>query len=329
MTAIIAPVNSPREVEPLVAAGADELYCGLIDSSWARKYSPVCSPNRREWREANLTSFQELASVVRRAHEFSVPVSLALNAPYFAGCQEKDLASYARKAVSAGVDAILLADVGALLLLRELDLGVKLHVSSVAGVYNSQAVSFFKRLGVRRIILPRHLTLAEIRPIMKSHPKIKFEVFTLYNRCIHSDGLCTFLHGDECFGLGANMCARKHKITGKPSNAMIRGSIRKLEDVYHTTAGITQNLAFTCGLCGLYDLVKWGVYGAKIVGRGKPLWMREYGVKIIRSLLKHIEEDKPTRNEFIKDVRTIIEHTVFSDTTRSCTDFNCFYPEVL
>lgn len=329
MTSIIAPVNSPAEVEPLAAAGAGELYCGLIDASWNRKYSPVCSPNRREWRDSNLKSFRELASVVTRAHKRSLPVSLALNAPYFAGCQEKDLASYARKAAEAGVDAILLADIGALLLLREMDLGVKLHVSSVAGVYNSQAVSFFKRLGVHRIILPRHLTLSEIRSIMKSHPKIKFEVFTLFNRCIHSDGLCTFLHGDESFGLGANMCARKHRITAKPSNAMIRASIGRLDKVYHTPAGITQNLAFTCGLCGLHDLVKWGVYGVKIVGRGKPLWMREYGVKIIRTLLKHIEEDKPSRGEFIKDVRTIIEHTVFSDTSRPCTDFNCFYPEVL
>ncbi|MFH1788381.1 MAG: U32 family peptidase [Candidatus Altiarchaeota archaeon] len=329
MTSIIAPVNSPAEVEPLAAAGADELYCGLIDSSWNRKYSPVCSPNRREWRDSNLKSFRELASVVLRAHKKSISVSLALNAPYFAGCQEEDLASYAVKAAKTGVDALMLADVGALLLVAGLDLGVKLQVSSVAGVYNSKAVAFYKKIGASRIILPRHLRLSEIRSIVKSNPGIQFEVFALYNRCIHSDGLCTFLHGGEEYGLGANVCARKYEITGKPSNARMRASIRKLDAAYHTHSGILQNLAFTCGLCGLYDLVKWNVYGVKLVGRGKPLWMREYGVRLISGLIQHIKEDKPKRGEFIRDVRSIVEHTVFEDAFRPCTDFNCFYPEVL
>jgi putative protease len=204
-------------------------------------------------------------------------------------------------------------------------LGVSVHASSVAGAYNSKAVSFFRRLGAERVILPRDLTLAEIRSITKSCPDMEFEVFILYNRCLYSDGFCTFLHGDECFGLGENACTRVYDIRSQRSEK--NKNIKRLDWAYHTREGVTQSLAFQCGLCALHDLAKWGVYSVKIVGRAKPLWMREYGVKMIGNLMRHIEEDAPSRREFIQDVRRIVESTVYSDVKRPCTDLNCFYPE--
>ena len=154
-------------------------------------------------------------------------------------------------------------------------------------------------------------------------------MFILYNRCLFSDGFCTFLHGDECFGLGENACTKTYAIKANSCRGGSTRNIRRLDSAYHTQQGINQNLSFTCGLCALYDLAKWGVHGVKIVGRAKPLWMRELGVRMIRKFLRHIDEDNPSRRNFIRDVRSIVENTVFADVRRPCTDLNCFYPEVL
>lgn len=329
MVSIIAPVNSVDEVEPLVSAGAGELYCGLIDDKWAKKYSPVCAPNRREWRECNLESFSELSAVVEEGHCLGAPVSLAVNAPYFAQCQMRDLKVFLERACACGVDAFMVADLGCMTLLRELDLGVSVHVSSVAGVFNSRTASFYRKLGAERIILPRHLTLSEIRSIVSARSDMEFEVFTLFNRCVHSDGYCTFLHGSPEYGLGANACTLAYDVYGQPDGRRIRGKVGRYLESFRTRDGVLDNLSFQCGLCALYDLHGWGVHGAKVVGRGNPLWMKKMGVELMSNILKHVEEDKPDRGEFVRDVRSVVENTVFSDRRRTCTGMNCFFPELI
>jgi len=324
MVLINAPVNSPSEVEPTVKAGASEVYCGLIDGEWDRKYSAVCAPNRREWRESNLKSFRELAQVVGKAHALDVPVSLAVNAPYFSGSQEKDLLRYVKKAHSTGVDNLMVADIGTLLRLSELGLDVDVSLSSVAGAYNSQAISFYRGLGVERAILPRHLCLSEIHSILKSHPDFKFEVFILFNRCLFSDGLCTFLHGSKEYGLGRNVCGRRFKVKEMPGGR----ENTLFEEVFHSPESAPQNFSFQCGMCALYDLSRWGVYGVKVVGRGKPFWMREFGVRMLKKIIDHLEE-KPSKVIFMRDVRSIVENTVFADSKRPCNQFNCFFPELI
>jgi len=57
---ILAPLNSPREIRPLLEAGADEIYCGVLAREWKDRYTNVGSINRREWSTSNLNTYQEL-----------------------------------------------------------------------------------------------------------------------------------------------------------------------------------------------------------------------------------------------------------------------------
>lgn len=329
MSKIVAPVNDVSEVRALVEAGAGELYCGLMASSWIKKYSPVCGPNRREWIQPNLTSLKELESLVNSAHKSEVQVSVAVNSPSFSNSQLEDAVNLIENLDSLGVDFVMVADLGLLRRLSGINLELRVHVSSVAGVFNSQTARFYQGLGVDRIILPRHLTLPEIRGIVMNTDGLEYEAFTLFNRCLYSDGFCTLLHGSKEFGVGENMCAKKYGITPEPDDPLIRGNLDLLEKAFHSSRGAVQNLGFTCGLCSLFDLVSWGVNRFKIVGRGKPLWMRVLGVKMMNEMLVHLIKDKPGRAEFMAEVRSIVENTVYEDQRRPCTQYNCFYPEVL
>ncbi|MBR0350460.1 MAG: hypothetical protein IJH76_01325 [Clostridia bacterium] len=65
---ILAPISSLKEVEKVINAGADEVYCGIIDKKLTEKYS-LPFINRRPFDNCNLSSFNELKGVVDYCHK--------------------------------------------------------------------------------------------------------------------------------------------------------------------------------------------------------------------------------------------------------------------
>ncbi|MFH0860225.1 MAG: U32 family peptidase [Candidatus Altiarchaeota archaeon] len=325
---VASPVNGVHETELLISAGASELYCGYLPRYWIRKYTPVGSLNRREWADANLKDISELEEIVGIAHDFGVTVSLGLNAQYYSEKQVPDLRRYVDETLSAGVDSYLVSDIGLLRLLREDYEDVALHLSSVAHVYNSLAAGFYERMGVRRIILPRHLTVDEIKKVVKGKSKVEFEAFILYNRCANCDGLCTFQHGSEEYGLGANACSLDYKIIPVPPSSRVSSNIEYYAKSCLSPQGFMDNIAFQCGLCALYEFKRLGLHSVKIIGRSKPLWMKLLGVRLTSFLIGFLDEN-PTKSEFTDTVKGIVEYDLMGGRIRTCTQYNCYYPEML
>lgn len=328
MLKIVAPLNAVDDVNPLIDAGASELYCGVLTRKWLRKYTPVVSPNRREWRDANLGSFDELEEVVKSAHSRDVSVALTLNAQYFTEKQVPDLKRYVKKAVGTGVDAFFVSDIGAICLIREIDDSVGVHLSSVAATFNSSAAKFYGKLGAGRIILPRHLRLKEIKEVVKSNSGLEFEAFVMYNRCPNVDGLCTFLHGSAEYGLGTNGCALLYDIEEFPKDEGVRRNVKNIQTWTHTPDGFVTNLAIQCGLCALYDFERWGLHAIKIIGRGKPLWMKLVGVKLALQFVDLLKKN-PSKKRFMSVVRKKVENDLIDDHPRFCNALNCHYPELI
>lgn len=79
---LIVPISKVEEVLPIIEAGADELYCGVLPLEWYKKYTNVASINRAERMRSNLKNFDELKQIVKMAHSYNIPVSLALNSIY-------------------------------------------------------------------------------------------------------------------------------------------------------------------------------------------------------------------------------------------------------
>lgn len=124
---LVVPVSKINEVLPLIKAGADEFYCGVFCEEWQKEYSrAVLFSNRAEQLSANLKSFAELKQVVSIAHRSNVRVSLTLNTTYI-GEQYLMLEKYIKQALDCKIDAIIVADLGVLLTLKEINIDRDKH----------------------------------------------------------------------------------------------------------------------------------------------------------------------------------------------------------
>jgi len=93
-------------------------------------------------------------------------------------------------AAGLGVDALILADVGLLAYAREKHPQLNLHLSVQGSATNYEAVNFcHKEFGIRRAVLPRVLTLAQVEHVIKNTP-VEIEVFGFGSLCVMNEGRC-------------------------------------------------------------------------------------------------------------------------------------------
>ena len=126
---IFSPLDKAEEVEPLIEAGANEFYCGLLEESWYAPY-PVISINRRPAGKGHFRNFKTLEKAADISHRNNVPVFFALNEHYYTKKQLPLVKDYIQKATDAGVDAFIISDYGLLSMLPKIHAQTKIHIST-------------------------------------------------------------------------------------------------------------------------------------------------------------------------------------------------------
>jgi putative protease len=134
--------------------------------------------------------------------------------------------------VALGPDALIMADPGLILLVRERWPDVQIHLSVQANTTNAAAVRFWQRQGMRRVILSRELSLDEIAEIRAACPDMELEVFVHGALCIAYSGRCLlsgyFNHRDANQGSCTNACRWEYRVAGaEPPAAVMRRSRRR------------------------------------------------------------------------------------------------------
>jgi putative protease len=113
-------------------------------------------------------------------------------------------------------DAIIMSDPGMIMLARENYPDMPLHLSVQANTINYAAVKFWEKQGIKRIILSRELSLAEIEQIRQECPDIELEVFIHGALCMAYSGRCLLSgylnHRDSNQGACTNSCRWEYKI---------------------------------------------------------------------------------------------------------------------
>ncbi|WP_287879814.1 tRNA 5-hydroxyuridine modification protein YegQ [Aquitalea sp.] len=113
-------------------------------------------------------------------------------------------------------DALIMADPGLIMMVRERWPEVPIHLSVQANTVNYMGVKFWQKLGVSRIILSRELSLDEIAEIRQECPDIELEVFVHGALCIAYSGRCLlsgyFNHRDPNQGTCTNACRWDYKM---------------------------------------------------------------------------------------------------------------------
>ncbi len=174
---LVCPAGTPSALREAVEAGAHSVYCGFRDETNARNFPGLnFSP-------------AELKAAVAYAHERGARVLVAINTFAQAGCT--DLWKRAvDEAVAAGADALILADPGVLAHAARTYPEMRLHLSVQASASSPEAIRLHvEEFGVKRVVLPRVLTLPEIAAL-NAEIDCETEVFVYGGLCVMAEGRC-------------------------------------------------------------------------------------------------------------------------------------------
>lgn len=236
MLEILAPCGSPESLEAALNTGADAVYLGLRSFS-ARKNA------------ANFTQ-EEFSSAVDKAHRQGVKVYAAINTLMFDD-ELSELENAVRFIDEAGADAVIVQDMGAAQFIKQTAPRLHLHASTQMTVTSASGAEFAKRQGFTRVVLPRELSLEEIRNIT-SNVDIETEVFVHGALCVCLSGQCllsAFLGGRSG---NRGLCAQPCRLNYKCGD---RENVLSLKDLSLIDK--------------LKELEQAGVTSAKIEGRMK------------------------------------------------------------
>jgi len=175
---LVCPAGTPASLQTAVDAGADSVYCGFRNATNARNFPGLnFSP-------------EELGRSVGYAHARGAKVLLALNTYPPAG-KVGLWREAADEGVRAGVDAFIVADMGVAAYLAGRHPEARLHLSVQAAASSPEAVRYYcEHFGVKRIVLPRILTIPEIRALQAEIP-CEIETFVFGNHGLMVEGRCS------------------------------------------------------------------------------------------------------------------------------------------
>lgn len=279
---IVSPVDNYAEAVLLIEAGADELYGGYVPEAWDQ-YSLTASLNQRTFAGAQINTEADLADIISLSHDQGVTFSLTLNAPFYTEDQMPLLLDYVAQMVSLGIDGVILADFGLLRMLKEQHPELEFHASTLAHLSNAGAVKFMLTQGIQRVVLPRHLTVADMGEIVRQVPDVNFDAFFLVGKCPNTEGLCTFHHSsaDKIWPCEIPYAVQPLR---EPVSDILTSAMQRQGGWAET------NRRHGCGLCAVPHLRKAGIRGLKLVGRGAPAAQKVRNITLAREFVLLAEE---------------------------------------
>ncbi len=174
---LVCPAGALPALKAAVDNGADAVYCGFRDATNARNFAGL-----------NFDA-ASMSQGIAYAHRHGAEVLLAINTFAQAGRWEEWRRSIDAAAAS-GADALIVADLGLLEYASRRHPGLRLHVSVQGSATNHEAINFCQReFGVRRAVLPRVLTLAQVRKLVEN-TSVEIEVFGFGSLCVMNEGRC-------------------------------------------------------------------------------------------------------------------------------------------
>ncbi|MBF0256904.1 MAG: tRNA 5-hydroxyuridine modification protein YegQ, partial [Gammaproteobacteria bacterium] len=192
---LLSPAGTLRNMRYALAYGADAVYAGMP------RYSLRVRNN--DFLLDNLA--QGIAETQAQGRKFFVAANIM---PH--GAKLKTFINDMAPVLEMRPDALIMADPGLILLVRERWPEQAIHLSVQANTMNAASVRFWQQQGLSRVILSRELSLEEIAAIRQACPDMELEVFVHGALCIAYSGRCLlsgyFNHRDANQGTCTNSC---------------------------------------------------------------------------------------------------------------------------
>lgn len=290
---LVAPAGSLLALKTAIDRGADAVYLGLRNATNARNFGGL------NFSEA------DIQRGVEYAHQRGKQALFAINT-YPQARQSQEWRAAIDTAVKLGADAVILADPGLMAYAANRHPDLRLHLSVQASATTVDAIELMReQFGIRRVVLPRVLSLQEIAKIIPQ-TSVEIEVFGFGSLCVMVEGRCllsSYVTGDSPNNKG--VCSPAHAVSWEEKDQVLSARLSgNLIDRY--AAGETAGYPTLCkgrfevegeidyaleeptslnAISLLPDLLKMGVRAIKVEGRQRsPTYVAQV-IATLRSAL--------------------------------------------
>lgn len=213
----------------------------------------------------------ELLSAVKYCHLYGVKLYVTANTLVFEN-EIDEFLDYMKFLYEIGVDAVIMQDLGMISLVRRLIPDLEVHASTQINCHNDESLYFLEKLGVKRAVLAREMSIDEIRNL---NCPIEKEIFIHGALCVSYSGQCLFssLNGGRSGNRGS--CVGSCRL---PYELYDENKIKTDGDYLLSTKEL-------CSVNHIKEILELGVHSLKIEGRMKSPEYVGYVTKVYRRLI--------------------------------------------
>ncbi len=295
---LLAPAGDFEKLKMAIEYGADAVYCGA-EMFGLRAGSKNFSP-------------EQLADAVEFVHDRGKKIYLALNI-FEHNDDFQELDPFLNDIQWIAFETFIVSDQGILSLLRKKRKDAVIHLSTQANTTNYSSASFWYEQGVKRIVLARELSFAEIKELRENTPKeLEIEAFVHGAMCISYSGRCllsAFMAGrDANRGECAHPCRWKYSLVEEQRPGEYLPIIEDERGSY------IFNSKDLCMIEHIPDLIASGIGSFKIEGRTKSIF---YTATVVAAYRKAIDayyadpEAYTFQKEWMEELEKV-SHRIFS-----------------
>ncbi len=292
---LLSPAGDIEIFKMVIDAGADAVYFGG-DMFGARAYAK------------NFTA-EEGAAAIRYAHLHEKKAYLTVNTLLKNLEIEKSLFSYVKHYYEAGIDAVIVQDIGVLFFIRHYFPDLSIHASTQMTITGAYGADWIRNMGADRVVTAREISLSEIREIYdRTHMEIE-----------------TFVHGALCMGY-SGQCLMSSMLGGRSGNRgrcaqPCRLSYELFDESGKKLRMPGEYLLSPKDLCGIDDikaLSDAGVYSFKIEGRMRQ---KSYAAGVVSIYRKYMDACLEGRDCTVSKQ----DHQMLFDLGNRCGFTNAYY----
>ncbi|MGE0792794.1 MAG: U32 family peptidase C-terminal domain-containing protein [Candidatus Woesearchaeota archaeon] len=320
---LLMPAGDLEKAKYAIAFGADAVYAGIPQFSLRVKENTF-----------NLNETKELIDYV---HKKNKKIYITANI-YPHNNKIESFQKHFDELVKLKPDAFIMSDPGLIMLALEKYPEIEIHLSVQQNNVNWASSKFWGKIGIKRIILARELSIKEIETIIEKNPNLEFEVFIHGAMCIAYSGRCLlsnyFAKRDANQGICAQSCRWQYKvlkqvgseqetdlqsdftIRSKPEDyKKINGDFfleeklrpNQLTEIQEDENGTyIMNSRDICAISYIEDLMKIGVHSFKVEGRNKSVYYAAIVAKVYREIIDKLKAgEKIDAKKYLEELQSV------------------------